>query len=626
MKQKTSILNIDEIYLPRREFVKGVAMGGALLGLGFSPSRLLAATGSTDSQPVLSGTNFNLNLAPQAVNYTGRERIATAVNGSVPGPVLRWREGDKVTLNVTNQLAETSSIHWHGIILPHEMDGVPDISFNGIGPGETFRYQFDLKQSGTYWYHSHSGFQEQTGLYGPIIVEPREPEPFSYDRDYVVMLSDWSDEDPSNIYSKLKKSSGYYNFAERTVGDLTHDIQQKGLARTWADRSMWNQMRMSDRDLSDVTGYTYTFLMNGQTPADGWTGLFKRGEKIRLRIINGSAMSFFDVRIPGLEMTVVAADGQNIEPVTVDEFRIGVAETYDVIVAPKDDRAYCLFAQAMDRTGYARGTLTPDPSLSADIPGMDPYPILSHQDMGMDMSNMSGSMDHTGHDMSGSKNTKEPMGNDMSGNKGSMNHMGHDMPGNEVSMDDMDDLFEEDMSGQAGHGSNTKIVHPPTEFGPHVDARAENPQARLDDPGVGLRNNGRRVLTYADLRNIHPTPDPREPEREIQLHLTGNMARYMWSINGIKYADAEPLRFKYGERLRITFVNDTMMNHPMHLHGMWSDLETGEGQQIPRKHTVIVQPGSKISYLVTADARGEWAYHCHLLYHMLGMFRKVVVS
>jgi CopA family copper-resistance protein len=620
MGQRTSLFNIDEICLPRRQFVKGVAMGGALLGLGLSPARLLASTGPSSGQQTLRGNQFDLTLAHQKVNYTGKERLATAVNGSVPGPILRWREGDRVTLNVTNRMADSSSIHWHGILLPTEMDGVPGISFNGIAPGETFRYQFDLKQSGTYWYHSHSGFQEQTGLYGPLIVEPREAEPFSYDRDYVVMLSDWSDEDPNSIYAKLKKSSGYYNFAERTVGDLTRDIQQKGLGRTWAERSMWNHMRMSDRDLSDVTGYTYTFLMNGQTPADGWTGMFKRGEKVRLRIINGSAMSFFDVRIPGLTMTVVAADGQNIEPVSVDEFRIGVAETYDVIVAPKDDRAYCLFAQAMDRTGYARGTLTPAPSLTADVPGMDPYPILSHQDMGMDMTNMSGPMDHMGHDMSGSKDTMDHMGHDMSGSKDTMNH---DMSGN---MDTMDDLFEDDMSGRAGQGSNAEIIHSPTEFGPHVDARAESPQYRLDDPGVGLRNNGRRVLTYADLRNINPTPDPREPEREIQLHLTGNMARYMWSINGVKYADADPLQFKYGERLRITFVNDTMMNHPMHLHGMWSDLETGDGRQIPRKHTVIVQPGTQTSYLVTADAKGEWAYHCHLLYHMLGMFRKVVVS
>ena len=606
-KIEKPLLNFDEIYMPRRQFVKGMAMGGLLLGLGLSPARLLAAADSASGQPTLHRKRFDLTIAPQAVNFTGRERVATAVNGLIPGPLLRWREGDRVTLNVTNHLAESSSIHWHGIILPAPMDGVPDISFKGIDPGKTFRYQFEIRQSGTFWYHSHSAFQEQTGLYGPIIIDPQEPEPFSYDRDYVVMLSDWSDEEPTDIYAKLKKMSGYYNFAERTISDLAHDIQRKGMAHTWAERSMWNRMRMSDRDLSDVTGYTYTFLMNGHTPAKGWAGLFKRGEKVRLRIINGSAMSFFDVRIPGLMMTVVAADGQNIEPVSVDEFRIGVAETYDVIVAPKDDRAYCIFAQAFDRTGYARGTLTPDPALNADAPKFDPYPILSHKDMGMDMSGMSGGM----RDMKG-------MSNDTSGMNGmqGMDSGKNKMAGTGAAMV---------MRGPAGHGSNAEIVHAPTEFGPHVDARAQSPQYRLDDPGVGLRNNGCRVLSYADLRNLYPTSDPREPEREIQLHLTGNMARYMWSINGIKYADAEPLRFKYGERLRITLVNDTMMNHPMHLHGMWSDLETGEGRRIPRKHTVIVQPGAKISYLVTADARGGWAYHCHLLYHMLGMFRKVDV-
>ncbi len=568
-------------------------MGGALLGLGLSPARLLAANKSASGQPILRGKNFHLTIAPQAVNFTGHNRMATAINGSVPGPILRWKEGDRITLNVSNQLAESTSVHWHGLILPAGMDGVPDISYKGIAPGKTFRYQFDVNQNGTYWYHSHSGFQEQTGHYGPIIIDPLEPEPFSYDREYVVMLSDWSDEDPTDIYAKLKKASGYYNFAERTAGDLASDIRQKGLARTWSERSMWNKMRMSDRDLSDVTGYTYTFLMNGQTPADGWTGLFKRGEKVRLRIINGSAMSFFDLRIPGLTMKIVAADGQNIEPVTVDEFRIGVAETYDIIVEPSADRAYSIFAQALDRTGYARGTLTPDPALSAEVPEFDPYPILSHQDMGMAMGEMT--------KMEGMKATQT----------------------NEKTSAQMAKM---PMQNRAGQGSNAKIIHAATEFGPHVDARAESPQYRLDDPGVGLRNNGRRVLTYADLRSLYPTTDPREPEREIQLHLTGSMARYMWSINGIKYGDAEPLQFKYCERLRITFINDTMMNHPMHLHGMWSDLETGDGRQIPRKHTVIVQPGAKISYLVTADAMGGWAYHCHLLYHMLGMFRKVIVS
>ncbi len=601
----------DGINLPRRRFVKGLAMGGALLGLGISPERLFAQSRAASTQPMLRGKHFKLALGPQHVNFTGKERMATTVNGSVPGPILRWQEGDSITLDVTNNLAESSSIHWHGIILPTEMDGVPDISFNGIAPGQTFRYQFPVTQSGTFWYHSHSGFQEQKGHYGSIIIDPITPEPFSYDREYVVMLSDWSDENPEDIYAKLKKMSGYYNFAERTTDDLVRDIREKGLDQTWTDRSMWNTMRMSDRDLSDVTGYTYTFLMNGQTPADGWTGLFKRGEKVRLRIINGSAMSFFDVCIPGLKMTVIAADGQNIEPVSVDEFRIGVAETYDVIVSPKDDRAYSIFAQAMGRTGYARGTLTPDPALTIDVPQMDPYPLLTHQDMGMDMSNMSGM------DMGSMENDTKEMG--------AMSNNMHNMPGMGGSKQQMAGMAM-DMGGTPGHGSKAEIVHAKTEFGPHVDARAQAPQYRLDDPGVGLRNNGRRVLTYADLRNLYPTPDPRDPEREIQLHLTGNMARYMWSINGIKYADAEPLQFKYGERLRITFVNDTMMNHPMHLHGMWSDLETGDGKRIPRKHTVIVQPGAKISYLVTADARGEWAYHCHLLYHMLAMFRKVVVS
>ena len=610
-------LKHDEFYLPRRQFVKGVVAGGALLGLGMAPERLLASLTSS-WQPVLRGNRFDLTLSSQRVNFTGQARLATTVNGLVPGPVLRWREGDRVTLNVTNHLAEQSSIHWHGIILPMEMDGVPGISFKGIDPGETFRYTFDVHQSGTYWYHSHSGFQEQTGMYGGIVIDPRQPEPFGYDRDYVILLSDWSDEDPESIYAKLKKLSHYYNFAERTAGDLIREIKEKGVSQTWADRSMWNRMRMSDRDLSDVTGYTYTFLMNGQPPASGWTGLFKKGERVRLRFINGSAMTFFDVRIPDLAMQVVAADGQNVAPVTVDEFRIGVAETYDVIVEPKDDRAYCVFAQALDRSGYARGILTPDPSLTAEVPAFDSYPILTHMDMGMTMVGMA----------SDELNIEQLTMDDMamaappSSSAHAMQHgmsadhsMGH-MAGGATALKG---------TGAIGQGSGVKVIHGPAEFGPHVDGRAEDPQYRIDDPGVGLRNNGRRVLTYGDLRNLYPTPDLREPEREVQLHLTGNMARYMWSINGIKYGDADPLGFKYGERLRITFVNDTMMNHPMHLHGMWSDLETGDGQHIPRKHTVIVQPGAKLSYLVTADARGDWAFHCHLLYHMLGMFRKVEV-
>ncbi len=472
--------------------------------------------------------------------------------------------------------------------------------FHGIKPGETHHYEFDVAQSGTYWYHSHSGFQEQTGTYGPIVIDPIEPEPFGYDREYVVMLSDWSDENPNTIYHKLKKLSHYYNFRERTVGELFSEIRESGVQQVWNRRGMWNDMRMSDRDISDVTGYTYTFLMNGHAPADGWMGLFKRGEKVRLRFINGAAMTFFDVCIPGLKMTVVAADGQYVQPVSVDEFRIGVAETYDVIVEPKDDRAYAVFAQAIDRSGYAFGNLTPDPSLRAEAPEMDPAPILTHTDMGMDMGMM-----HMGH--------------------GGMGGMKHDMGGMRKASMAKSASRPAMGNGKAGYGSSQPVVHAPTEYGPHVDMRADGAAFRLDDPGVGLRDLNRRILTYADLFNLNKTPDPREPEREIQLHLTGNMSRYMWSVNGVKFADAEPLRFKFGERLRVTLVNDTMMNHPIHLHGLWSDLETGDPDYIPRKHTAIAQPGAKVSYLVTADAMGGWAYHCHLLYHMLGMFRKVEV-
>ena len=529
------------------------------------------------------------------------------INGSVPGPILRWQEGDRVTLRVTNHLAQDTSIHWHGMILPAPMDGVPGISFDGIPPGETFTYQFDVRQNGTFWYHSHSEFQEQTGVYGAIVIDPAEPDPVGYDREHVVVLSDWSDERPERIYAKLKKRSDYYNFRQRTAGDLWRDLSQKGLGQTLKDRSMWNQMRMSDRDLTDVTGYTYTFLMNGVTPDDGWLGLFERGEKVRLRIVNASAMTIYDVRIPGLKMTVVASDGQNIEPVTIDEFRIGVAETYDVVVEPGTDRPYTIFAQSIDRSGYARGTLTPNPEWVADVPHMDAPVILSHRDMGM------GGMDHSQHDMSTMPAT------------GGMDHSQPDMSG-------MREIVAGDDSapGRAGFGSQREIVHIDTEFGPHVDMRAVTPQDGLSDPGIGLRDHqrtyGRRVLTYADIYNLGKTADPRDPGREIQLHLTGNMDRYMWSINGIKFADAEPLQLKFGERVRITLVNDTMMTHPIHLHGVWSELETGNADRIPRKHTIIVQPGSKISYLVTADAYGGWAYHCHLLYHMPGMFREVRIS
>ena len=620
----------------RRQFVIGAATM-----LAAAPFAKYAKASQNSMQPELKGSQFDLEIGYRPINLTGKDRIATAVNGSVPAPTLRWQEGETITLRVKNNLAHDSSIHWHGIILPTNMDGVPGLSFDGIKPGDTYHYQFKVNQSGTFWYHSHSGFQEQTGVYGAIVIDPLVPAPFQYDREHTIVLSDWSDEKPERIYSKLKKMSGYYNFRERTVGDLYNDIRDKGFRATRAQRSMWNQMRMSDRDISDITGYTYTFLMNGQAPASGWTGVFSKGERVLLRIINASAMTLFDFRVPGLKMIVVAADGQYVEPVTVDEFRIGVAETYDVVVEPSADVAYTLFAQSIDRTGFARGTLTPDLSLTAAIPELDYAPILTHADMGMSMEGMDHGamqgMDHSGMkgmDHSGMK------GMDHSAVKG-MDHSG--MQGMDHSgMKSMDHSRMRKTahsahrsvstfgSGLAGFGTASPVTHQPTEFGPQVDMRAESPRDLISDPGIGLRDHqeryGRRVLTYADLVSIHPTRDRREPGREIELHLTGNMSRYMWSMNGIKFAEAEPLRLRYGERVRIILVNDTMMNHPIHLHGVWSELETGDPLHIPRKHTVIVQPGARISYLVTADARGRWAYHCHLLYHMPGMFREVEIS
>ncbi len=638
----------------RRRFVKGLAAGGVVAGLGLSgcssTSNKVAAdrgvtVGEFSHEPVLKGKVFDLNIDEQRVNFTGRSRIATAINGTVPGPTLRWKEGETVTLRVKNNLSVDTSIHWHGMILDYRMDGVPGLSFDGIKPGETFTYRFKVNQSGTYWYHSHSGFQEQTGMHGVIVIEPKNPYPYKFDREHVISLADWTDEDPTRVYGKLKKLSHYYNFNERTVGDLVRELKKDGLKKTFNNRKMWNEMRMSQRDLSDVTGYTYTYLMNSSTPREGWRGIFKAGEKVLLRFVNTSAMSFFDVRIPGLKMTVVASDGQYIKPVSVDEFRIGVAENYDVIVEPDASQAYTIFAQSLGRSGYARGTLAPNSTMTAAVPKVDPVPDLTHLDMGMDMSNMSG-MDHSGMDMgggdmagmdhskmnmSGGMDCSDPMHASMDAcknqEKPTMAGMDHSkMDHSKKKMSGMSGMNHSKMDMGSDSKSSNRVTHAATEYGPHVDMRAEAPRLGITDPGIGLRNNGRRVLTYADLKNLYPTTDKRKPSREIELHLTGNMSRYMWSINGVKYADAKPIELKFGERVRITLVNDTMMSHPMHLHGVWSELETGDSNYLPRKHTVIVQPGSKVSYLVTADARGRWAYHCHLLYHMLGMFREVRIS
>ncbi|WP_423770340.1 copper resistance system multicopper oxidase [Pseudomonas sp. NLJ1] len=574
----------------RRSFVKGLAATGLLGGLGMWRAPVWAVT--SPGQPnVLSGTDFDLYIGELPVNITGAARTAMAINGSIPGPILRWREGDTVTLRVRNRLQQDTSIHWHGIILPANMDGVPGLSFHGIAPDGMYEYKFKVQQNGTYWYHSHSGFQEQVGVYGALVIDAKEPEPFTYDRDYVVMLSDWTDEGPARVLSKLKKQSDYYNYHKRTVGDFVNDVSEMGWSAAVADRKMWAEMKMSPTDLADVSGYTYTYLMNGQAPDGNWTGVFKPGEKIRLRFINGSAMTYFDVRIPGLKMTVVAADGQHVKPVAVDEFRIAVAETYDVIVEPESEQAYTIFAQSMDRTGYSRGTLAVREGLQAPVPAVDPRPTISMSDMGMDHGGMSG-MDH-----------------------GSMAGMDHG---------DMAGMDHGDMAGTSAPMQS----HPASETdNPLVDMQTMTPTPKLGDPGIGLRDNGRRVLTYADLRSTFPDPDGRAPGRTIELHLTGHMEKFAWSFDGIKFSDAEPLRLKYGERLRITLVNDTMMTHPIHLHGMWSDLEDENGNFMVRKHTIDMPPGSKRSYRVTADALGRWAYHCHLLFHMeMGMFREVRVD
>jgi CopA family copper-resistance protein len=627
----------------RRRFVQGLA-GGALAALsirqfGWATSGVASSADAPGA--VLTGSEFDLAIGALPVNFTGEPGIATAVNGRLPAPLLRWREGDTITLRVSNRLPAPTSIHWHGVIVPADMDGVPGLSFDGIRPGETYRYHFKVNQSGTYWYHSHSRFQEQTGLYGPIIIEPRAGERHHVDREHVVLLSEWTDLDPEHIYRTLKRQSNYFNFGQRTVGDFFNDARRQGWKSTVEDRLTWGQMRMDPTDLADVSGYAYTYLMNGTTPVSNWTGLFRRGERVRLRFINGSSMTFFDVRIPGLKLTVVAADGQDVEPVTIDELRIGIAEVCDVIVEPKDDRAYTIFAQSLDRSGYARGTLAPQPGMQAEVPPLDPRPLLTMMDMGMghdmggmnmngmdmggmDMSSMKG-MDHgsmggMSHDSGKMKGAQQ--GGTSASDSGSMQGMDHDMS----NMPGMDHGAM-DHSAMAMGAPTSAPHHAPVQYGPNVDSIALQPQSRLDDPGLGLRNNGRRVLTYADLHTLGGPIDHRPAGRDIELHLTGHMERFVWSFSGKKFSEAEPLRFNYGERLRLVLVNDSMMNHPIHLHGMWGEVESEKGEFLVRKHTITVQPGQRLAYWVTADAIGRWAYHCHLLYHMeAGMFREVHVE
>ena len=686
----------------RREILRGA---GAL-GLSAAMERLVpsyareSTSGAAPQQlPSLSGDTIDLTIAETPFRVGTRTGTATTINGTVPGPLIRLREGQEVTLRVTNRLKETASIHWHGVLVPPDMDGVPGVSFAGIKPGTTFTYRFPIKQYGTYWYHSHSGGQEQKGVYAPLIFDPMEPDPAKYDREYVVILSDWTFRSVAGMMGDLKKQGGFFNFQQRTMGEFFSDLKRYGWTATWENYLMWARMRMDPTDLEDVTGHVYTYLMNGMAPAANWTGLFRPGERVRLRFIDSGSQTFFDVRIPGLKMTVVQADGQNVQPVEVDEFRMGPAETYDVIVEPKEEQAYTIFAESLDRSGYARGTLAPRAGMSAAIPARRPRPLRTMEDMGMNMEGMAMAgmkleMDKNaragGRTMSGMSHGMDMNSKGQETNMPGMQPSGgaHNMPGmagepSKPAPHEMQNMpgmqggaKKPDSAGQQGqhdmhnmpnmpkqpappphdmtkmqgqqtmppeHGmknmagmndhseipGSTPVKHGPDSHGTGNQAVPDSTRSRLDDPGVGLGGEGRRVLVYTDLKALHPYPDRRPPGRELELHATGHMERFIWSFDGKKFSQApQPVPFRYGERLRWTFVNDTMMEHTFHLHGMFMELENGTGDYLPRKHTVLVKPAERVSVAITVDAPpGRWAFHCHLLLHMeAGMFRIVEVS
>jgi len=614
----------------RRRFLQAMAA----LGLGAAGGWVRGApaaprpAGGRARELRVTQTGVDLVIDRTPISIGGRAGMAVTINGTVPGPLLRMREGEDVTLRVTNRLKQDTSIHWHGLIVPSGMDGVPGVSFPGIKPGETFTYRFRVRQNGTYWYHSHSAFQEQQGHYAPIIIEPAGADPVKYDREHVVVLSDWTFEDPTRVFSKLKKQSDYYNFQQRTTADFFRDVAKNGLRATVAERGQWGRMRMSPADILDITGYTYTYLVNGTAPADNWTALFRPGERVRLRFINAAAQTIFNVRIPGLAMTVVQADGQNVQPVTVDEFQITVAETYDVIVTPADDRAYTVFAEALDRSGYARGTLAPRPGMSAAVPALRERPLRTMVDMGMDMSKMN----MPGMQQGGSMRQDMPM------DHGAMPEMkqgqqGKPMPGmNGHAMGGRSGMdqgampgMQQDMGGMPGMEKAGPVIgkHGPDTHGPGNTTVAMVQRNRLGEPGTGLENVAHRVLVYTDLKSLEPNPDYRPPTHEIELHLTGNMEAFIWGFDGKKFSEMPaPIQLKYGERVRVTLVNDTMMEHPMHMHGMFKQIDNGAGAHMPRKHTINVRPAERLAYEFTADEPGNWAFHCHLLYHMeAGMFR-----
>lgn len=606
----------------RRQFLKRTGQAALASGVGILPTSFLPswarsaeqgnaglATGPVNNKGLneLSGTDFDLHIDQFPVQIDGRIGKAVGVNKSFPAPLLRFRENEKLTINVTNHLDEDTSIHWHGLLVPFYMDGVPGVSFPGIKPKTTFQYEFNLPQNGTYWYHSHSGFQEPIGLYGPIIIDPADTDPVEYDRDYVLVLSDWSFESPSRIFSKLKKMSENYNFHQRTTSDLFQDAQRQGWATTLTDREMWGQMRMSPRDISDVTGATYTYLINGHSTLENWNGIFNPGERVRLRVINASAMTIFNIRLPGLPMTVVQADGLNVQPLEVDEFQIGVAETYDVIIQPQVSRAYAFVAESIDRSGQVVATFGPEPGLRADVPKLRKTPTLGMKDMGMDHSKMMPS-DHNMQMMDHGMEHKIP----------STKPMDHSMHGDHT------------MKPNSKMGADAiPIVRTVDEKSllkkPGVANMAASPLSRIDEPGIGLENMPHRTLRYSQLRSLKENPDQRKPERELEIHLTGNMERYMWSFDGVKFSEiTSPIIFHEGERLRVTLINNTMMSHPIHLHGMFFDLVNGSENHKPRKHTVLVKPAEKLSFDVSADHVGDWAFHCHLLYHMMAGMMQVV--
>lgn len=582
----------------RRQFLQTALSTGIVLGAsGLVPAWARPASAGNYGIPSLTGTEFDLRISKFPIAINGRETEAVGVNGSVPAPLIRFREGEEVTFRVKNDLASDSSIHWHGLLVPFEMDGVPGVSFPGIKPGQTFTYKYAVPQSGTYWYHSHSGLQEQLGHYGPIIIDPKDRDPVQYDREYVLMLGDWTFTDPARIFSMLKKNPESLNYNRPTLG------KPFGLG------GMWGAMRMSPNDLADVTGETYTYVINGHSTADNFNMVFNPGERVRLRIINAAAMTLFNVRMPGLPMRVVQADGLNIQPVETDEFQIGVAETYDVIVEPKVAQSFAFVAESIDRSGQVVATLGPRPGMRAREPKLRTVPVLTMKDMGMDHTAM-------GHGQMAKPTASSPRS------------MEHAAMGNMASGTDMSS--HDGMNhGPDPHGPPVQIPRLEAKFerAPGVANVAAMPVGRLDEPGIGLENMAHRTLSYSQLRSLEPNPDIREPGREVVVHLTSNMERYMWSFDGVKFSEVtESIKFMEGERLRLTLVNNTMMPHPIHLHGMFFDLVNGGGRHKPRKHTVVVKPGETLSADISAEHVGDWAFHCHLIYHMhAGMMQVVSV-